>query len=635
MCGIAGYFNLHAGGPARRAFLDRSLRLLRRRGPDSEGSHAFNRAGLAHTRLSIIDLSSNAAQPFLTPDGRCAIVFNGEIYNYVELRRSLRQLGHAFRSESDTEVILNGYLQWGEDVVERLQGMFAFALWDERAQSLLLARDRLGKKPLFLRETDDCIYFGSTADVVLGEDAAPALNPRALYDYFSLAYIPGRDGIHEGVERMAPATILTLGADNSRRTRRFWDPLEHIEEDYTRLPADLDPTLREAVRCRSRADVPIGVFLSGGLDSACVTSYLREMNLLDPLRSYVVDFPEGNFSERSLSERSAARYDTEHHSFQVPTAAPDFLRPVAQAWDEPFADTSMVPMYYLSEYARKSITVAYTGDGGDECFGGYITHQADGVYAGFSTLPTFVQRAVAAATLAVLPGSHQKLSLSYKARRFFGAIGASPAFAHYWWRVVTPPAEMAQILHPDLLRDLGDYSPFRHFEDSFARAKSHSFLKQAMYVDTQTWLRDDILVKADRASMAHGLELRAPFLDHRVVEFAFGLPSRELATAFNGKIFLKRALAGRVAPEVLLGRKQGFSAPFSYWLAGPLKSWMLDTLAAAKGSAPFLNFDGINTIVERHCAGREDRSYQLWSVLSFLLWRQGRGEARPGAGEAA
>ncbi|HJU43109.1 MAG TPA: asparagine synthase (glutamine-hydrolyzing) [Vicinamibacterales bacterium] len=626
MCGISGQLSWTT--PPDRGLVERMTCAIAHRGPDGHGVYVEGPVAFGHRRLAIIDLSSGGDQPMRDGGGRCTIVFNGEIYNYRELRKDLSAAGAVFRSQSDTEVILAAYLQWGPAALSRLNGMFALALWDAHERSLLLARDRLGKKPLYYREhADGGVTFASEIKS-LTEDASfdRRLNARALSQYLSLNYTLTSDAILHGVRKLPPGHYRVFAERRTTPPVMYWDVAESFRRRTShRTPEaaadELRSLLDEAVRIRLVSDVPLGLFLSGGIDSTTLAAAMCQSLPPRDVRSFSMGFEHASYNEVAEARQTADALGITHQDMVTKADAASMLERIVYHGDEPFADSSLIPTYLLSQFARQHVTVCLAGDGGDEVFAGYETYVADRLHHWSRWVPKPVMRAVAAATGAVLPVSFDKVSLDYKVRQFLGAHGCSDAEAHYHWRRIFSEREKQELLHPDVRAAVAQHDPFDEFARFDRELAGADYLSRSLYVDLKTWLVDDILVKADRASMAHGLEIRTPFLDYRVVEFAAALPAEWKLHGLDKKYVLKLSQRDRVPAPVLRRRKQGFNAPVAHWLLASFRTEFeaMMTSETANGT-PLLNRAFVKKLWDEHVAGRRDNGHRLLGLITLQLW---------------
>jgi len=615
MCGICGI-----AAPGRGAFADveavrRMNERLVHRGPDSDG--LFHDAGvaLAMRRLSIIDLAGGD-QPIANEDGTVVVVQNGEIYNYRELRAELERCGHRFATHSDTEVLVHLYEEHGDRFVERLRGMFAIALWDGRERRLLLARDRFGIKPLYYRLRDGTLSFASELKAMLEQPGfSREIDPRAVAAFLAFNSIPAPLTVFAEARKL-PAGTLAVWRDGELSQRRYARPEPVPAEQARRRPrgelaAELRETLRDSVRAHLVADVPVGVLLSGGVDSAGLVA-LAAGEQADPVKTFSVGFEEASFDELDRARLVAKRYGTEHHEIVLRPDAVELLPKLVEAFDEPFGDSSALPTYLVSELAAGEVKVALSGEGGDELFGGYYTYVADLLAARVGRLA-----ALAAPLAERLPSSDAKVSLDYKAKRFARGAHLPPLERHHAWKEIFSRELQAALLGP---RDPG-WDPVDLYRERYAETAAAEPLARLQDVDLGIYLVDDLLVKTDRSSMAHSLELRVPFLDNEVAATALGLATPLKVRGLAKKRLLRQALAPLLPKEVLRGPKQGFSIPVAAWLRGPLQPFARETLSAETLTRQgWLDPATVTAQLDAHCAGREDLSRQLWGLIAFTLW---------------
>ncbi|HEX3241617.1 MAG TPA: asparagine synthase (glutamine-hydrolyzing) [Solirubrobacterales bacterium] len=613
MCGICGVVT--AGGRPDPDMVRRMSGRLVHRGPDSDGLHADGPVALAARRLSIIDLEGGS-QPIANEDGSVVVVQNGEIYNYRELRRELERAGHRFATASDTEVLVHAYEEHGDGFVERLRGMFAIALWDARSSRLLLARDRFGIKPLFYRFAGGSLSFASELKAMLEQpEFSREIDPRALAAFLAFNSVPAPMTIFAEARKLPAGCTLTW-RDGEIAERRFARPRPVAADRVRRGPSreladELRETLRDSVRAHLVADVPVGVLLSGGVDSAGLTA-LAAGESAEPVRTFSIGFEEESFDELERARLVARRYATDHHELVLRPDAAELLPSLIEAFDEPFGDSSAVPTYLVSQLAAGEVKVALSGEGGDELFGGYYTYVADLLAPRVAPLA-----ALAAPLVEALPSSDAKVSLDYKAKRFVRGARLPPLERHHAWKEIFPAPMRASLLGD---RDPG-WDPVDLLRERYAETEGAEPLARLQDLDLGIYLVDDLLVKTDRSSMAHSLELRVPFLDQHVAEFALGLATPLKVRGLSKKRLLRRALAPLLPREILRGPKQGFSIPLAAWLRGPLEPFARETLSAATLERQgCLDPAVVAPILDRHCSGREDLSRQLWGLMSFTLW---------------
>ncbi|CAA7612125.1 asparagine synthase (glutamine-hydrolyzing) [Magnetospirillum sp. UT-4] len=617
MCGIAGEFrpSRSADTGAVRAMMD----LLGHRGPDAEGLVGLGPVALGHRRLAVIDTSVASNQPMLHRDGRCAIVFNGEIYNYRDLRRDLEALGARFRTEGDTEVILEAYRQHGPACVSHLNGMFAFALWDAGRGELLLARDRLGKKPLFYAPlAEGGLAFASELPALLAHPGVrTGLSGAGLMQFLCFGYTVGEDTLVEGVRKLAAGHTLVVSRNGIGTPRRYWHLADAFRNKFRGgfedAKAALNALIDDAVRIRLTADVGVGIFLSGGMDSAVVAAATARVAGAQAHQAFCMGFPEPGFSEAQEARASASFLDIPLQ-IEQPERLDDLVIAALEGCGEPLADTSVVPTWALSRAARRSVTVALSGDGGDELFAGYDTYRAGRLHAALARFPVPLRRALAGFG-GLLPHRMEKVGWDEKLRRFLAQLPERPERAHALWRVVFDPRRMFLRAPP------ADCDPVLAALPTAEDTHGLDPLDRALFADINTWLVDDILVKVDRASMANSLEVRSPLLDHRVVEFAASLPPEWKLRGFTGKHILRQAQKPFLPPHVLAGRKKGFNAPASHWLRGPLAAAGRD-ITLSKAMTDLFHHDRIELMWHEHLAGSRDNGYMLFALLGLGLFLQ-------------
>jgi asparagine synthase (glutamine-hydrolysing) len=615
MCGICGVATAERGAAPDVEAVRRMSERLVHRGPDSDGLFHEDGVALAARRLSIIDLE-HGDQPISSEDGGVTVVQNGEIYNHRELRAELERQGHRFATRCDTEVLVHLYEEHGEGFAELLRGMFAIGIWDAREGRLLLARDRFGIKPLYYRVADGALAFASELKAMLELPGfSREIDRRALGAFLAFNSIPAPLTVFSEARKLPPGSLLSW-RDGKPKLRRYARPRPLAAEDVRRGPAatlaaELRETLRDSIRAHLVADVPVGVLLSGGVDSAGITA-LAAAEQGAGVKTFSVGFEESSFDELDRARLVARRYRTDHHEIVLRPDAVELLPKLAEAFDEPFGDSSALPTYLISELAAGNVKVALSGEGGDELFGGYYTYVAD-------LLAPRLGRAAALASPLVeaLPSSSSKVSFDYKAKRFVRAARLPPLERHHGWKEIFSADARADLLAD---RDPG-WDPLDLYRERYAETAGAEPLARLQDVDLGIYLVDDLLVKTDRSSMAHSLELRVPFLDNEVAAFAHGLATPLKVRGLAKKRLLRRALAPLLPRRILHGRKQGFSIPVAAWLRGPLQGFARevlspDTLARQGCLDPAV----VATLLDDHCAGREDLSRQLWGLIAFTLW---------------
>jgi asparagine synthase (glutamine-hydrolysing) len=630
MCGICGIIHLD-GQPVDLNLLESMTSVLSHRGPDDCGYHLDQGLGLGFRRLSIIDLTGGR-QPMANEDGTVWVVFNGEIYNFRELRASLQQQGHSFRTAADTEVIVHGYETWGDDVVQHLNGMFAFVLWDSRRHKLLLARDRLGIKPLFYTWRHQTLAFASEIKSLLllpGGDAA--VSSRGVFEYFSQHFIPGAETIYRDIRKLRPGELLVL-AEGKLRFKQYWQAsvTGGPERRSTEWCEELRHRLVEAVQRQLVADVPLGVFLSGGIDSSAITAVMAQSGLKE-VRSFNVGFDVPQYDETRYAQLVSRHLGTTHETFRLTAASTDILPQLLWHLDEPLADATIIPTYLLSDRTRRHVTVALSGEGGDELFAGYTQYQGMKLNRSLARLPLGVRRRLAG--LAALLPSFGSASLGYWGHRLerIAASSQFPLFEGYTRKVAFfSPEEQQRLFSPEFQRQI---AAFPYLDQLWSVARAHPELDplaQANLTDLTVYLPDALLMKVDRMSMACSLEVRVPFLDHTLVEFALSMPMDLKIKGMRTKSVLRQTVAPWLPPEIIQRRKRGFNPPLEFWLQNHLMEYarqhrMLETLR----ESGYFNLHYVEELAAAHVSGRRNFGRQLWALLVFAIWwRRVKGRGR-------
>lgn len=633
MCGITGWL-ARPGRTPDRDLLGTVTRALAHRGPDAEGVVIDGPCGLGHRRLSVLDLSSTNDQPQRDASGRWLLAYNGEIYNFRTLRAQLEALGHRFRTQGDTEVVIEAVKAWGPAAVERFVGMFAFALWDNQSQQLLLARDRLGKKPLFFAALPDGgLIFASEPRALAAHPAIGRnIDPVMLAHYLQLNYVPNHGSLFAGVRSLPPATWTSLQPGGRVEPRPYWD-LAACFRDKRNYASDdqaaeaLNALVDEAVNDRLVSDVPLGAFLSGGVDSSAIVASMVRQRPASGVFTFTSGFIEDSYDESPIAERLAAEFGVVHRTQRLDPRTLDILPAVLATAAEPLADTSALPMHFLSGFTRQHVTVALSGDGGDECFAGYETYVANRLHRMAQHSPRWLRQQLPGLLDRCLPVDHRKIGWPEKLRRLSGQLAADPARAHSSWRDIFGSAELRSLMQPQW-RAAFEAAPQRELFDSyfaghFAAVAGCDPLDQATYVDIKTWMVDDILVKADRTSMAHSLEVRCPLLDHRIVEFAARLaPELKLKGLTKKKHVLRHSQRDRLPAWLLQRKKQGFNAPVSQWLLGPLRELCQQTLFSPRMAEWFQPAE-LRRLWQEHEQMKRDNGLKLFGLLTVGLFLAG------------
>ena len=612
MCAICGIVNLRNSAFVERGAIEKMTSRLVHRGPDDEGYFVERGVGLGFRRLSIIDLAGGR-QPIFNEDESAAIVFNGEIYNYRDLAADLTSEGHIFKTRSDTETILHAYDQYGEDCVDRLRGMFAFAIWDRGLERLLLARDRMGIKPLYYYVNGDFLAFASEIKALLELPEIPReVDPEAFDLYLSLRYVPGPRTMFKNIYKLQPGHTLVASAAGVR-IRKYWDigypdQLPNAQQDSLGRFREL---LEESVRLRLISEVPLGVFLSGGIDSSAILATMSKVAQAGPIQTFSVGYEAsgadtGDSNEFEYARLAANAFSAEHHEYRLTSAEfEESLPRLIWHLDEPLADPACIPLYFISKFAREHVTVVLSGEGADEILGGYRIYPR---MLGMETMPRWLGPALAH----VAP--HEKL-------RSYLRMSGQPLESRYrgvcrGFRSET----MRKLVGEERLKS-SDQRLSEIFGSYFETVNGASPLNRMLYVDSKVWLPDDLLVKADKMTMATSVELRVPFLDHRMVEFAATLPDSDKLGGKTGKTLLRQAMRGVLPAEIIDRPKKGFPVPLSSWLQGPLRKFTQDHLLDAKSAcARFMDRTEIARLVTQHSTGVMDRSQELWTLLVFEQW---------------
>ena len=625
VCGICGLASLRPSAVDPEVLAAMNETLIHR-GPDSAGTVVDGPVGLAMRRLAIIDLGGGD-QPIANEDGCVQVVQNGEIYNYRELRELLARRGHSFRTRSDTEVLVHLYEDEGPRFVESLRGMFAIALWDARRSRLVLARDRFGIKPLFYRLEDGVLSFASELKALLCQPGFQReVDLEALDAFLAFNSIPAPLTIFRQARKLPPGHLLLWEASGEEATvsvERYARPTpapagQTRRESEAELAEELRARLRDSVRAHLVADVPVGVLLSGGIDSS-VLAALAAAEGNGRLKTFTIGFEEGSFDERDQARLIAERYGTDHHELVLRPDAAELLPLLAECFDEPFGDSSAIPTYLVSKLAREHVKVALSGEGGDELFGGYYTYVADLLAARVGGLARAVRPVVER-----LPSSSARVSFDYMAKRFVGGAHLPPLERHHAWKEIFSSDARAELLAEDRRKG---FDPVDLYRARYAETEGAEPLARLQDVDLGLYLVDDLLVKTDRASMAHSLEARVPFCDQVVAELALALPDRLKVRGFEKKRLLRQAAAPLVPVEILRAKKRGFSIPMAAWLRGGLEPVARQVLSPeAMRRQGYFRPDAVTRLLDTHVAGREDLSRQLWGLLTFSLWWERYGD---------
>ena len=629
MCGIAGRVNHLSQQPVSAELLKGMCDLIAHRGPDGSDVWARGYAGLGHRRLAIIDLSAAGTQPMSTADGQIWLTFNGEIYNFQDLRAELEARGHTFRSHTDSEVILYAYREYGVECLERLRGMFAFALWDEPRRRLLIARDRLGKKPLFYWTDRHGLAFASEPKAFLADPSfSPSPDPAALSAYLTYQYVPAPLSAFAGVRKLPPAHYLLL-ENGDVTVRRYWKLSYARKRRISEGEAveELRGRLREAVKLRLMSDVPLGAFLSGGIDSGSVVALMSELGAA-PVRTFSIGFEEKEYDELEYARLVAKRYETDHHEFVVRPDALEILPKLVWHYNEPFADSSAIPTFILSELTRRHVTVALNGDAGDENFAGYERYRANVLASRYDQVPLALRRPIDQVAR-LIPSLGTSRSVLSRGKRFLEALGEGRERRYVRWMAHFHSQLKAELCLPEFQEAAGP-DPSAVLLEAYAQSDAPDFVDATLDVDVNNYLPDDLLVKVDIATMAHGLEARSPLLDHPLMEFAASLPSGMKLKGGIKKYILKEAVKPLLPREIIERPKMGFGVPLDHWFRHELKEMAYDVLLSDRlRSRGYFDQRVIRRLLDQHTRGEASCHHQLWNLLMLESWHRVFVDHRP------
>lgn len=630
MCGICGKITFNAG-EIDRNIIQRMTDALAHRGPDEEGVYLSGgmsqnspvRVALGHRRLKIIDLSSNGHQPMCNEDGSVWIAYNGEIYNFKELRIELEEKKHIFKSNTDTEVIIHLYEELGVECVKHLRGMFAFAIWDKKNERLFLARDRLGKKPLNYAFRNGNLIFSSEIGPILEDPSiSRSVKIESLHNYLSYLYVPYPETMFEGINKLAPAHIL-VWEKGEIKIEKYWSlsyakKIKIPQEEYCQRILDL---FTDAIKSRLISDVPLGVFLSGGIDSSAVVALMSKV-LNRPVKTFSIGFNEASFNELRYARIVAKAFSTEHKEYVVTPKALDILPKLIRHFGEPFADSSSIPEYYLSELARKDVTVALSGDAGDELFAGYDRYAANKLAGYYSLFPRLFRNRISR-FLEKFPESTAKKGIIKRIKRFTNAGDLPKEKRYAAWVSVFDNMLKGKIYSPRMRERLGNIDSCDYILDAYSKSDAADFIDSTLFVDTMTYLPNDLLVKVDIVSMANSLEVRSPFLDHKLVEFAAQIPSSLKLKGLTTKYILKQALRKLLPKEIIQRRKEGFGVPVSRWFQNEIRDYTYNLLLSKPSiERGYFRPEAIKEMLNEHASGKIDHGQRIWVLLNFELWHQ-------------
>lgn len=619
MCGICGLSFRSENQLVEESLLRQMCNTIVHRGPDDEGIQAFGSFGLGMRRLSIIDLAGGH-QPQYNEDKSIAVVFNGEIYNYQELRSELIGKGHRFQTDSDTESIIHAYEEFGIDCVKRFNGMFAFALLDQKKKQLIIARDRVGIKPLFYYLDGRVFAFGSELKTILEiPNLDKSIDLEAVNLFLTYEYIPSPYCIFKKVRKLPPGHVLVY-RNHEINIHKYWD----IECEPVQSQADYEEELRavlkDAVKLRLISDVPLGAFLSGGIDSSTIVGLMAQI-MNRPVKTFSIGFEDQSYNELEYARAVARKYQTEHTEFIIQPDVVDLVDKLVFYLDEPIGDFSIFPTYLVSKMARDYVTVSLSGDGGDELFAGYDTYVADKVSRPFGLIPRAIRTGILKPLVDLLPPQEQKKGLINMARRFVEGVTYPDDLQHVRWMIFLSAIDRHQLFVPDIGRMVNGESSYEFIRQYFGQSARMDRINQQNFVDFKTYLVDNILVKVDRMSMGTSLEARVPFLDHRVVELAFRMPGDIKLKGKDTKHILKRAMKEILPDEIINRDKQGFSIPIKNWLREELRPMMTDLLESSRlNQQGIFNAPFIDALVKEHLNGTENHSHRLWALMMFQMW---------------
>jgi asparagine synthase (glutamine-hydrolysing) len=615
MCGICGF---NWSDPLLAADLCQELK---HRGPDQEGVFHEEGITLGFRRLSIIDLSEQGNQPMANEDGSVQLVFNGEIYNFLELRRELLGKGHLFRGQSDSEVIVHAYEEWGREFLTHLRGMFAIGLWDKKIKTLILARDRLGIKPLYYTCQKGRLAFASEIKSLLRiPEIVPQVNLQALYYYLGYEFAPGPLTMFEGIHKLAPGHYLVF-SDNSLQEKVYWD-IRPPELSMTPEEAviEMRTLLTDTVRRHLISDVPLGVFLSGGLDSSTLVALMRKLGV-DPLRTFSIGYPDPSFSELPFAEIVARKFETKHTVLMIPEVTLEDLEAAVWHLDEPMTDLSALPLYLVCREAKKHVTVCLSGEGGDEIFAGYDRFKASKADAYYRLLPRLFREKLVYPLVEALPDQPQKKGAVNILKRFVEGSHLPSEGGHLRWQYFSSAAQDDHLFN-QTFKDQVRMDPFAPLRELRENTSFKSRIDEEIYIDLRFSMPDSVLMKVDKMSMAHALEIRVPFLDHRFVEFTASLPGEWKLKGFRTKAIFREALQGMLPDEIVWRGKQGYSLPIKNWLREGLKDTLTTVLHESPIIQAFMNRTYIQKLMKEHMARTHNHNHILWALLNFCLWHR-------------
>jgi asparagine synthase (glutamine-hydrolysing) len=632
MCGICGKASLNK--EVDENLIRKMCKVLNHRGPDNEGVYLSGNKGqrkesrvsigLGHRRLSIIDLSPAGNQPMCNEDGKVWVVMNGEIYNFMELRAGLQSQGHVFKSNSDTEVILHLYEEKGIDCLEDFRGPFAFAIWDENKQRLFIARDRIGKKPFYYIYNNQTLIFASEIKAILQDNDVPvSVNRQAITDYLSYGYVPTPDSMFEGIMKLPPAHLL-IYEKGEIRIKKYWelDFSKKVKISERECSARIMELLEDATRIRLVSDVPLGVFLSGGIDSSAIV-YMANKLSREPLKTFSIGFDEEKYNELKYARIIAKRFKTDHNEYIVKPNIEEVLPKLIWHYNEPYADSSALPTYYVAKMSRQEVTVALTGDGGDEDFGGYERFMAARYAELINRAPLLFKNKIIKFIINRIPESLEFKDTPARLRRFLINTSKPYRQRHYNWITIFSDYEKENLFTDEFNREITGSGSFSYLDRAFDECGSKDVVDLVMSTDIKVNLLDDLLVKMDIATMANSLESRSPFLDHKIMEFCASLPSNMKIKGMKLKYIIKRALSSVLPEEILSRNKMGFAVPLDTWFRGVLKDFSYSILMSDKAlNRGYFKKENIKQLLDKHSSGKANYGSRIWSLLNLELWHR-------------
>jgi len=623
MCGICGYINADPSEKVQRDILKKMNDSITHRGPDDEGYFTSENVGFAMRRLSIIDLSGGI-QPLFNEKKDVVCVFNGELYNFQEIKNNLIKKGHTFYTRTDGEILVHLYEEYKENLFHHLNGMFAIALWDNNTRTLLLARDRLGIKPLYYHHTLGGLFFGSELKAIIQHPKVKKeLNYNALNKYLTFEYVPAPDSVFTGINKLFPGEYL-LYRNGKTEKHIYWNPeikkddTLKTEDDYTERLLEL---LENSVKLRLISDVPLGGFLSGGIDSSTICAIMKKYST-GKVKTFTIGFKDKSFDESRYSQEVADFLDTEHY-FKIldPNLMVELIPEIFRSLDEPFGDASVIPTYLLSGFTRENVTVALSGDGGDELFAGYPTYQAHKLARFYEKVPPILREKVFRKIIESLPVSMRNISFDFQLKKFVSGIPYLPEQRNYVWLGSFSPEEKQALINPDIASNFTSATCFDTLYHYLSQFNGSHLLEKILYLDLKFYLQDDMLVKVDRASMANSLEARVPFLDHNLVDFVHSIPWSLKLKGFTTKYILKKAVGNLIPSHIIKRKKKGFGIPVARWIRSDIKDLVFEIFDEKKIKREgIFNYGYISNLIENHLNKKQDNRKKLWTLIAFELW---------------